>query len=146
MSPPPDIEALLKDAAAAMKSDLRGAIATLESALGLARKEGNGRDCARISEELARAFGRRKSPARSLRAAREATRWAPERKEAWTTLAKTCELVATRTNSARHAARARALYRGASLAFKKAASLTKDPEDKRWLLELAGDSARAAKG
>ena len=62
----------------------------------------------------------------------------------WTTLAKTCELVASRQGEPK-LRRAQALYRAAATGFKKAASLTKDPEDKRWLLELAGDGARQAR-
>jgi hypothetical protein len=137
-----DITRLLKEAAASMKSDVRGAVAKLESAFAVARESGSADDSAGVAEELARGWARRKSEARSLHFARRATRLAPARKSAWTTLAKTCELVASRTQSGAKQDRARALYRAAAAAFKEAAARTKDPEDKRWLLELAGDAAR----
>jgi hypothetical protein len=75
----------------------------------------------------------------------KATKLAPTWRTAWTTLAKTCELVATKTQATTKARRARALYKSAAAAFTRAAALTKDPEDKRWLLELGGDAARHAK-
>ncbi|MBX3203766.1 MAG: hypothetical protein KF764_01795 [Labilithrix sp.] len=140
-----DIARLLKEAAASMKSDVKGAVAKLELAYATARDAGDGDTTAMVAEELARGWSRRKSTARSLYYASKATKLAPERKAAWNTLAKTCELVASRTPSDRKLRRAQALYRAAAAAFKKAASLTKDPEDKRWLLELAGDAARQAK-
>jgi hypothetical protein len=140
-----EIDSLLKDAAASMKSDVKGAVAKLESAFAIARESGDAEDQAIVSEELSRGWARRKSPAKSLHCARRATKLAPSRKTSWTTLAKTCETVAARTPEDRKLRRAKALYRGAAKAFEKAASLTKDPEDKRWLLELAGDAARQAK-
>ena len=60
-------------------------------------------------------------------------------------LGKTCELVGSKYRGDATAARSAALYRAAAGAFKQAAALTKDPEDKRWLLELAGDAARQGK-
>jgi hypothetical protein len=140
-----DIARLLKESAASMKADVKGAVAKLESAYAIAREAGDADDTAVVAEELARGWARRKSSARSLYYARKATKLVPEQKATWTTLAKTCELVATRTQADHKQGRARALYRGAATAFKKAASLTKDPEDKRWLLELAGDASRQAK-
>ncbi len=142
-----DIARLLKEAAASMKTDVKGALGKLESAYAIARKAGESQDTAVVAEELARGWSRRRSAARALYYAREATKLAPEEKATWTTLAKTCELVATRTE-AKHATakrrRAKALYRAAGSAFKKAASLAKDAEDKRWLLELASDATRQA--
>ncbi len=140
-----DIARLLKDAAASMKSDVRGAVGKLEAAYALALQTGDADESASVAEELARGWARRKSTAKSLYFAVKATKTAPDRKAAWSTLAKTCELVASRTSEADKQRRAQALYRAAATAFKKAASLTKDPEDKRWLLELAGDAARQAK-
>jgi hypothetical protein len=145
MSAREQIARLLKEAAASMKGDLKGAVAKLESAYALARDAGDAADAAGAAEELARGWARRKSAARSLYYARQATKLAPERKAAWSTLAKTCELVATRTEGEHEVRRARALYRAAASAFEKAASLTKDLEDKRWLRELARDAARHAK-
>ena len=139
------IARLMKEAAASMKTDVKGAVVRLESAYSLARESGDVGDMAMVAEELARGWARRKSTARSLYYASKATKLAPERKAAWTTLAKTCELVATRTQDEQKQRRGRALYRAAAIAFKRAASLTKDPEDKRWLLELAGDAARQAR-
>ncbi len=140
-----DIARLLTEAAASMKSDVRGAVAKLESAHALAVATGDPEEIARVAEELARGWARRKSTSRSLYYAIKATRMAPARKAAWNTLAKTCELVAVRTSAPTKQRRARALYRAAATAFKKAASLTKDQEDKRWLQELASDAARHAK-
>lgn len=140
-----EIASLLKEAAASMKSDVRGAVGKLEAAYALAKESGDAEDSAIVAEELARGWARRKSTSRSLYFAIKATKTAPERKAAWSTLAKTCELVASRTSSDHKQRRAQALYRAAGAAFKKAASLTKDPEDKRWLLELAGDAAKMAK-
>jgi hypothetical protein len=140
-----DIARLLKEAASAMKSDAKGAVAKLEKAYGLAREAGVADDTAVVAEELAKGWARRKSAARALHYAVRATRLVPEERSVWSTLAKTCELLASRTNAATKRRRAQALYRGAGAAFKKAASLTKDPEDKRWLLELAGDANRQAK-
>ncbi|MFO0672620.1 MAG: hypothetical protein U0235_23905 [Polyangiaceae bacterium] len=137
-----EIARLLDEAAKALKSDAKGAVAKLESAYALARTEGDDEQTAHVAEELARGWSRRKSACRSLHYARKATTLAPAQRTSWTTLAKTCELLATRTPSDRKAARARALFRAAGAAFKKAASLTKDAEDKRWLLELARDAAR----
>lgn len=140
-----EIAGLLKEAAASMKSDVRGAVAKLEAAYAIALETGDPNESASVAEELARGWARRKSTAKSLYFAVKATKTAPERKAAWNTLAKTCELVASRTSADHKQRRAQALYRAAATAFKKAASLTKDPEDKRWLLELAGDAARQAK-
>jgi hypothetical protein len=140
-----EIARLLKDAAASMKSDAKSAVAKLESAYALAKASGDADDTATVAEELARGWARRKSSARSLYFASKATELSPDWKTAWTTLAKTCELVASRTRSDDKQRRARALYKAAAAAFQRAASMTKDPEDKRWLLELAGDAARQAK-
>ncbi|MEO6418147.1 MAG: hypothetical protein ABIP39_01980 [Polyangiaceae bacterium] len=139
------IARLVKEAAASIKSDAKGAVAKLESAYVIACEAGDAEDTAVVAEELARGWARRKSTARSLYYASKSTKLAPERKASWTTLAMTCELVASRTGKESQQRRARALYRAAGEAFKKAASLTKDPEDKRWLLELAGDAARMGK-
>ena len=141
-----DIARLLKEAAASMKGDAKGAVAKLESAYALARASGDADDTALVSEELARGWMRRKRSARALYYASRAAKLAPEQKTSWTTLAKTCELVGSRI-AAREGVqrRARALYEAAAAAYKRAASMTKDAEDKRWLLELAGDAARAAK-
>ncbi len=139
-----DIARLMKEAAASMKTDAKGAVAKLESAYAIARASGDADDTATVAEELARGWARRRSAARSLYYACKATKLAPEWKTAWATLAKTCELVATRMRGDKQV-RARALYRASAAAFNKAASLTKDPEDKRWLLELAADAARHAK-
>lgn len=145
MSAHEEIARLLKDSAASMKGDLKGALAMLQKAYALASETGVPDDAAVVAEELARAWARAKSNARALHHARAATKLAPAQKATWTTLAKTCELVASRTRDAKKQARARALYRGAASAFKKAASMTKDAEDKRWLLELAGDAAKQGK-
>jgi hypothetical protein len=139
-----EIARLLRESAASMKSDVKGAVAKLESAYAIAREAGDDDDTALVAEELARGWARRKSAGRSLHYARKATKLAPEQRTSWTTLAKTCELVASRTPADRKQRRARALYKGAARAFKKAASMTKDAEDKRWLLELAQDAARQA--
>ncbi len=128
-----------------MKSDAKGAVVKLESAYGMAREAGVADDTAVVAEELARGWARRRSSARALYYAIKATKLAPEQKSSWTTLAKTCELVAARTPADRKKRRARALYRATAAAFKKAAGMTKDPEDKRWLLELASDAARQAR-
>lgn len=140
-----EIARLLQEAAASIKNDVKGAVAKLESAYALARETGVADDMAVVAEELARGWARRKSGARALYYARKATKLSPEQRSVWTTLAKTCELVATRIRGEHAQRRAQALYRTAAGAFKKAASMTKDPEDKRWLLELAGDAARQAK-
>jgi len=145
MSALEEIARLMKDAASSMKTDAKGAVAKLESAYALARGTGNPDDAAAVAEELARGWARRKASSRSLYYASKATKLSPHQKSAWTTLAKTCELVASRTRGQHHERRARALYRAAATAFDKAASMTKDPEDKRWLKELAGDAARQAK-
>lgn len=142
-----DIDRLVKEAAASIKGDVRGAIAKLDAAYALAK--GDAEASSRVAEELARAWSRagRKggSASKALLFAARAAKLTPERKAAWNTLAKTCELVASRIQDERKQVRARALYRAAAGAFKKAASMTKDPEDKRWLLELAGDAARQAR-
>ena len=144
----PDIARLLKEAAASIKSDVRGAVAKLEEAQALAVATSDPDAIAAVArrsrggrEELARGWSRRKSAAKSLYYAEKATRTAPDRKAAWKTLAKTCELIASRTSAPTKQQRARALYRAAATAFKKAAALTKDPEDKRWLQELASDAS-----
>lgn len=139
-----DIARLLEEAAASMKSDPKDAVAKLESAYGIARESGDADDTALVAEALARGWARRKSQAKSLYYAIKATKLAADQKTSWTTLAKTCELVASRQGETKQV-RARALYRYAASAFKKAAAMTKDPEDKRWLLELAGDAAKLAK-
>lgn len=139
-----DIARLLKEATASMKSDAKGAVVKLEAAYAIAQEAGVADDTAVVAEELARGWARRKAAGRSLYYAVKATDLAPGQKSSWTTLAKTCELIASRQGD-RKWRRAQALYRAAAAAFKKAASMTKDLEDKRWLLELAGDAARAAK-
>jgi len=140
-----DIVRLLDEAASSMKSDVRGAVGKLESAHRLAVATGNAENVAIVAEDLARGWARCKSASRSLHYARKSTRLMPERKAAWTTLAKTCELMASRTGAPTKQRRARALYRAAATSFKKASALTKDPEDKRWLQELASDAAHQAK-
>lgn len=140
-----DIARLLKEAAASMKSDAKGAVAKLEAAYGIAKESGNADDTAVVAEELARGWARRKSSAKALYYAITASKLAPEQRTSWTTLAKTCELVASRTKPETKLRRAQALYRETAKAFKKAASMTKDPEDKRWLMELASDAAKQAK-
>jgi hypothetical protein len=140
-----DIARLLKEAAGAMKNDVKGAVGKLEAAYALAIGTDVRDDIAVVAEELARGWARRKSAARSLYYASKAVKLAPEQKTSWTTLAKTCELVASRVREEHKQGRARALYAAAARAFDKAASMTKDPEDKRWLKELAGDARRQAK-
>lgn len=140
-----EIARLMKEAAASLKSDATGAVAKLESAYAMARETGDKDDTATVAEELARAWPRRKAWGRSLYYALKATKLAPEWRTAWTTLAKTCELVASRTQGEDKQRRARALYRAAANAFTKAASMTKDPEDKRWLQELASDAAKQSR-
>ncbi len=137
-----DIARLREEATASMKSDAKGAVAKLESAYRLALGASDAADAAEVAEDLARGWARRRSPARAIYFARQATRLAPVRKAAWTTLAKTCELIATQTKGEPRAGRARALFRAAASAFEKAASMTKDREDKLWLLELARDAAK----
>lgn len=139
-----DIAQLVKEANASLKGDLSGALGKLHSAYELAQRAGDAENSAMVAEELARALTRRKAPAKSLYYAAKATKLVPARKTAWTTLAKTCELIATRTQGASKQGRARVLYRAAAQAFERAAKLTKDPEDKRWLLELAGDAKKQA--
>ncbi|MBS2016328.1 MAG: hypothetical protein JST00_25820 [Deltaproteobacteria bacterium] len=140
-----EIARLLKEAAATMKSDAKGAVAKLESAYAIARDAGVADDTALVAEELARGWARRKSDARSLYYASKAVELAPDQKTSWTTLAKTCELVATRLRAETKQRRARALYKAAATGFQKAASMTKDAEDKHWLMDLARDAARQAK-
>jgi hypothetical protein len=140
-----DLARLLKEAAASMKGDVKGAIKKLEAGYEEALQSGADGDGATLAEELARAWTRRKSRSRPLYYARKGTRLSPERKTAWTTLAKACELVASGIDGDTKRRRAQTLYSAAAEAFKKAASLTRDPEDKRWLLELAKDAAREAK-
>jgi hypothetical protein len=139
-----NIARLLEEAAASMKRDPKLAISKLETAYALAREGGVADDVAVVSEELARGWARRKSAARSMHYACNAAKLAPEQRTSWSTLAKTCELVASRTHDVRKRRRAETLYRAASTAFKKAAALTKDREDKQWLLELARDAAQRA--
>jgi hypothetical protein len=142
MSAHEDIARLLKEAAASMKADVKGAVEKLQSAYVIATGTGVADDAAVVAEELARGWARRKSASRALYYARKATRLVPEHKSTWTTLAKTCEMLATRTRADNKQRRARALYRAAAVGFKKAAKLTKDPEDKNWLIELARDAAK----
>jgi hypothetical protein len=142
MSGAENVGSLLREATALLKSDVKAAIVKLEAAYRIASESGVTQHTVEVLEELSRAWARRKLFARSLYCARKATRLVPERKAAWTTLAKTCELLATRTTHESKRARAKALYRAAASAFKKAAELTKDPEDRRWLSELASDAAR----
>jgi len=145
MSQVDEIKRLLQEAATTMKSDPKGAVAKLEAAYGIARQTGVDDDAAVVAEELARGWARRKSAAKSLYYARKATKLAPAQKATWTTLAKTCELVANRTRGEKVARRAQALYKAAAQSFKKASTMAKDPEDKHWLLELARDAASQAK-
>lgn len=128
-----------------MKSDAKGAVSKLETAYGIARESGDADDTALVAEELARGWARRKSDAKSLYFAAKASKLAPEQKTSWTTLAKTCELVASRIRKDEKQRRARALYKVAAQSFQKAASMTKDAEDKHWLMDLARDAAKQAK-
>src|SRR5689334_6094783 len=59
MSSGDDLARLLKEAAASMKSDVRSAVAKLESAYAIAQGTGNADDAAVVAEELARGWGRR---------------------------------------------------------------------------------------
>lgn len=141
-----DLGRLLKEASQAMKGDPLGATAKLAAAFALAEKAGNDDDTAFVAEELARALGRRRVYAGALHYARVATKLAPEQRTGWVALAKTCELVGARTDATKKPRRARALYRAAAKAFAKGAALTKDPEDRRWLQELARDADAQSKG
>ncbi len=140
-----DIARLLEEAASTMKSDAKGAVAKLEEAFAIAKKAGVDDDTALVAEELARGWMRRKRSSRALWYAAKASKLAPEQRTSWTTLAKTCELVASRISDEKKQRRARALYKEAAAGYKKAASMTKDAEDKHWLIELARDAAKQAK-
>lgn len=141
-----NIAKLIKEAAATIKRDAKGAVEKLEEAYVLAKAAGNDEDTAFVAEELARAWPRRKKSARALYYAHRASKLAPNQRTSWTTLAKTCELVANRQKRETKKARMMALFRVAADSFKKAAGMTKDPEDKRWLQELAADAGKQAKG
>ena len=141
-----NIAKLIKEANAAIKRDAKTAVEKLEEAYALAKAAGNDEDTAFVAEELARAWPRRKKVARALYYARIASKLAPNQRTSWTTLAKTCELVANRQKRDTKKKRMMALFKVASEGFKKAASMTKDPEDKRWLQELGADAAKQAKG
>lgn len=140
-----DIAKLLKEAEASMKRDAKGAVAKLEAAYAIAKGSGDADDTALVAEELARGWARRRSSSRALYYATKAAELAPEQKTSWTTLAKTCEIVAAKQDAERKGRRARALYAATASAFDRAAKMTKDPEDKRWLQELARDAAKQAK-
>lgn len=141
-----DIARLLKDAAATMKRDPKSAVATLQEAYAIAEKAGNPGDTAYVAEELAKGWARRKRSSKALYYAVKATELAPNERATWTTYAKTCELVAQRQKRETKARRVMALYQAAATGFKKAASMTKDAEDKNFLLELAKDAAKQGKG
>ncbi|HEY8077146.1 MAG TPA: hypothetical protein VIF62_23630 [Labilithrix sp.] len=140
-----DIARLLKESAQTMKSDAKGAVAKLEEAYAIAKTAGDADDTALVCEELARGWMRRKKSARALYYASKASKLAPDQRTSWTTLAKTCELVASRIADEKKQRRERALYKEAAGGYKKAASMTKDAEDKHWLTELARDAAKQAK-
>jgi hypothetical protein len=61
-----DFARLLKEAAASMKGDIAGAIGKLNAAYALAEQVGDAQDVASVAEELARAWARRKSTAKSM--------------------------------------------------------------------------------
>ena len=107
MSTREDAARLVKEAMGLMKSDIKGALASLERAHAAAIASGDAATIASVAEELSRGWARKKSPARSIRYAVRATKAAPERKAAWNTLANACRLVATRTRAAKTAARPR---------------------------------------
>lgn len=139
-----DVARLVAEALAQAKRDAKGAVKTLEAALVVANGTGIPDDAAVVCEHLARLHLRREK-SRALHYARRAVRLVPEEKSAHSTLAKTCELIAAQTNMETKGRRARALYGVVATSFKKAAGMTKDPEDKRWLLELAHDASVASK-
>lgn len=141
-----NIAKLIKEANASIKRDAKGAVEKLEEAYVLAKAAGNDEDTAFVAEELARAWPRRKKVARALYYAHKSAKLAPNQRTSWTTLAKTCELVANRQKRETKSKRMMALFRVAADGFKKAASMTKDPEDKRWLQELAADAAKQSRG
>ncbi|MBX3231913.1 MAG: hypothetical protein KIT84_12105 [Labilithrix sp.] len=141
-----EIARLLKDAEATMKRDAKSAVATLQEAYAIAVQAGNDGDTAYVAEELAKGWARRKKSGKALYFAIKATKLAPNERATWTTLGKTCELVASRQKRETKARRVMALYQAAAAAFKKAASMTKDAEDKHFLLELAKDAAKQGKG
>ena len=91
-----NIGKLIKEANAAIKRDAKTAVEKLEEAYGLAKQAGNDEDTAFVAEELARAWPRRKKVARALYYAHKCSKLAPNQRTSWTTLAKTCELVANR--------------------------------------------------
>ena len=139
-----DADRLVQEATAILKSDARVAVQKLDEAWTLVQAAG-GAGAAIVAEELSRAWARRKGWARALHWARRATLVAPERKAAWAALGKTCELVALKTDRPGHARRTVALHRATATAFKRAAALATDREDKNWLLELARDAAQRTK-
>ena len=141
-----NIVKLIKEAQASIKKDAKGAVDKLEEAYGLAKAAGNDEDTAYVAEELARAWPRRKKSARALYYAIKASKLAPDQRSSWTTLAKTCEFVANRQKRETKPKRMMALFKACAESFKKAAAMTKDPEDKRWLAELASDAAKQARG
>jgi len=135
---------LLGEAAKLAKPDPEKALAKLHAALDVAREASVDDDTSVVCEHLARAYLRRSS-SKALHFARLAARLAPEEKAAHVALGKTCELTASKVDTSRAPRRARALYRAAAKAFAKAASLTKDAEDRNFLKELASDAQAAAK-
>lgn len=137
-----EIHRLVDEANAVLKSDAKAAIRKLEAAWTLA--EPTPETAAGVAEELARAWARRKIWSRAIHWARRATKLNDHRKSAWATLGKTCELVALRTDAPTRRRRTKALHRATASAFKKAAELATDREDKSWLLELARDAAKSA--
>jgi phage tail sheath gpL-like len=142
MATPAPILDLLRDAANLLKREPKAAITRLQEAYALAMGHNDQADNAMIEEELARAWSRRKRQSRAIYFAKRATKSLPTSRSAWATLAKTCELVAMRT-AIHNTRRAAALYHAAARAFTQAATLTKDPEDRRWLQELARDAKSA---
>ncbi|MFO0679420.1 MAG: hypothetical protein U0169_23035 [Polyangiaceae bacterium] len=140
-----NLPSLMKSAAALMKRDVKEAVVVYERAFHRAVALGVDDDVAFVAETLARAWMRAKSPSRGLRYARVATKRAPEERSGHTTLGNVCELLASNTDTTRKARRARRLYDSAAEAFAKAAALTKDREDRQWLVELSNDAARASK-
>lgn len=138
------IAKLLGEATKLAKPDPEAALTKLHEALSVAREAAVDDDTSVVCEHLARVYLRR-SRAKALHFARLAARLAPEEKAAHTALGKTCELYASKVDTARAPRRARALFAAAAKAFAKAASLTKDAEDRNFLKDLAEGARAAAK-
>lgn len=138
------LDRLVKEAGDLMLTDPRAAVTRFDEARVSALRLGDREYACTLSVLAARASWRSGQAAQALALARRAAQDAPSLPLGPKTLAKLCEYAAKRQLDASKVARARALYRAASIAYDKASQLDADEEQRDLLKQFARSAQRLA--